>query len=241
MARPDALVPGNCYFLLQFHDQELLVPQVTTLTYAGTDTDDEGRRVWVFHEPPSPDAANGTEAEEDSPSFFAFADEELHEILDFPVLLRALAEVAADHPIHPPAPAPPSQSADDPFADLQSRLAQFVDNPELVGLTITILFTDDGLSFNRGDEGMEVSFFLSTKREAEQEAAIRALFAAMTVAPRADHLSSNGRTRILSFPVAANAGEMASLGRRILKDVYAMRDSDSLRFSPLAHEEIDRA
>ena len=238
MARPDALVPGNCYFLLQFHDQELLLPQVTTLTYAGTDTDDEGRRVWVFHEPPAADATD-TEAEEE-PSFFAFADEELHEILDFPGLLRALAEVAADHPIQAPAPAAPSPSSTDPFAELQPRLAQFLDDPELVGLTITILFTDDGLSFNRGNEGVEVSFFLATRREAEQEAHIRALFAGMERQPIADHLSNNGRTRILSFPVAANAGEMASLGRRILTDVYAMHDSDSLRFSPLARQDIDK-
>lgn len=239
MARPDALVPGNCYFLLQFHDQDLLFPDVTTLTYVGAEESDDGRRMWVFHEPPSADPAKA-ESEEENPAFFAFGDDDVHQILDFAGLLRALGEIAVDHPIRPPAPPSPRVSSDAPFAELPAQLAAFIANPEMVGLTITILFTDEGLSFNRGRDGMEVSFFLAARLEAAQEAQIRALFEKLGCAPRADDLSAGGRTRILSFPIAERVDDMAALCRRVLADVYSMRETDRLRFSPLTRRDVEQ-
>ena len=44
MARPETLIPGNCYFLVHFYDNDLVLPMIDTLVYIGQETDqDEGR------------------------------------------------------------------------------------------------------------------------------------------------------------------------------------------------------
>ncbi len=35
MARPETLIPGNCYFSVHFYDNDLLLPMIDTLIYVG--------------------------------------------------------------------------------------------------------------------------------------------------------------------------------------------------------------
>ena len=35
MARPETLIPSNCYFSVQFYDNDLLLPIIDTLMYVG--------------------------------------------------------------------------------------------------------------------------------------------------------------------------------------------------------------
>lgn len=51
MARPRDLVPGNCHFLLNYFDSDLVIPSVQTLTFVGTDKDENGEAMWLFREP----------------------------------------------------------------------------------------------------------------------------------------------------------------------------------------------
>jgi hypothetical protein len=37
MARPEMLVPGNCYFCVGFYDRHMRYPMIETLTYIGQD------------------------------------------------------------------------------------------------------------------------------------------------------------------------------------------------------------
>jgi hypothetical protein len=58
VARPEILIPGNCYFWVSFHDNDLLLPAIDTLVYVGTDTGEDDKRVWLFKQPdslPNPD------------------------------------------------------------------------------------------------------------------------------------------------------------------------------------------
>lgn len=55
MARPSELVPGNCYFMVNFYDSKppLVVPSIHTYLFVRQDSH-EGRSMWIFREPPSP-------------------------------------------------------------------------------------------------------------------------------------------------------------------------------------------
>lgn len=41
MARPETLLPGNCYFSLNFYDNDLVLPRIDTLVYVGQETDED--------------------------------------------------------------------------------------------------------------------------------------------------------------------------------------------------------
>ena len=44
MARPETLVPGNCYFSVGYYDSDLLLPMIETLVYVGQENhQEEGR------------------------------------------------------------------------------------------------------------------------------------------------------------------------------------------------------
>ena len=60
MARPEDLVPGNCYFLSGFPDEALLFPSISTLRYVRHEQGDDGRDWWLFEE------ASPSSATEDS-------------------------------------------------------------------------------------------------------------------------------------------------------------------------------
>src|SRR5690349_8585520 len=100
MARPDELVPGNCYFHVNYFDDKLLFPSVDTLTFVRADEYESGERVWIFQSPSEPEESGGTDSSangERTP--VGFTDEQLYQILDFPGLVSVLNEVAVDHPL----------------------------------------------------------------------------------------------------------------------------------------------
>jgi hypothetical protein len=100
MARPETLIPGNCYFSVHFYDNDLLLPMIDTLVYVGREDQDEGR-LWLFREPESPPSPDEQEGESEVPALIGFSDRQLHEIVDFDGLMQRLREIAADHPLKP--------------------------------------------------------------------------------------------------------------------------------------------
>jgi hypothetical protein len=160
MARPETLVPGNCYFSVGFYDNDLVLPMIDTLVYVGqSDDDPDHGRMWLFKQPDaSPESEQDGKAD-DAPALIAFSDKQLHEIVDFSGLIQRIREVAADHPLQPiPNLAAEPARADD-FDTLEPEIAKFLNSAEYVSVTITIRFTDDGLSLGRRDGGYDVHFF----------------------------------------------------------------------------------
>src|ERR1700730_13169249 len=74
MARPQDLVPGNCYFLLNYFDSDLIIPSVQTLTFVGMDKDENGDAMWLFREPDATETETETDpqANEDESPLVAF-------------------------------------------------------------------------------------------------------------------------------------------------------------------------
>jgi hypothetical protein len=232
MAHPQSLVPGNCYFHVGFYDNHLLFPDISTLEYVGEGADEAGVGLWLFREPRSVDDSsdpNGSSAED---SLVGFSAEKLNQVLDFAGLSAVLAEVAVDHPLNPPGTvaAPPRAVCTD-FGELLERVATFLDSPNYDSVIMTVQFTDDGLSLGRRrDGGFEMGFFPHPRREPLEESKIRGLFASLGIRPHVDYLSDRGRTRILEFPVPDQRELLTQLCKRVLVEVYDMKEGDTLRF-----------
>ena len=228
MARPDELIVGNCYFMVGFHDQDLLFPYVTTLKFLRCDRDEDGKRLWLFENPsdmPETDQAGSQAAEE----VVGFDDEQLYQILDFPGLEQELSAIAVDHPLSPVPPKREDHATELP-AELNDSVHRFLSEPQFASVTITILFTDDGLSIGRRKDGIELSFFTHPRHAPQEEHRIRALFGDLGIPPHVDYLADRGRTRVLEFAAPESLDELTALCGRILREVYAIRKGDTLKF-----------
>ena len=132
MAHPHSLVPGNCYFLVNFYDNDLLFPDISTLEYVKETEGEAGARLWLFREPQSadPDHPSDPSVSPDEVSLVGFSAEQLYQIVDFAGLSAAIGEVAVNHPLNAPgtgASSPRAACAD--FGDLCERVATFLDSP----------------------------------------------------------------------------------------------------------------
>ena len=83
MARPETLIPGNCYFSVGFYDNDLVLPMIDTLVYVGQETDRDEGRLWLFKEPESPSSPEEQDPPSEPAAVIGFSDSQLHEIVDF--------------------------------------------------------------------------------------------------------------------------------------------------------------
>jgi hypothetical protein len=237
MARPETLVAGNCYFSVGFGDQDLLLPMIDTLVYVGQEDDSENGRMWLFKQPVSPSALDEVGSPE-PPTMVAFSDNQLHEIVDFDGLVERLREIGINHPLKSATKVAAEPATTEEFASIAGELSRFLDDPEFVSVTITIRFTDDGLSLSRRDVGYDMGFFTHHRRDPNQDNKILSLFGSIGVQPAVDYLCNGGRTRVLNFPVSSERDSIVDLCRRVFTQVYAMRRGDLLNYRFLSKSEI---
>ena len=225
MARPGDLVPGNCYFTVHYFDDDLLLPSVDTLIYRGVGEYDDGGTVWIFDRPDS--------AEADGPGIpMGFPDEQLYSVLEIDALRTKLAELSTLHPLSPPTKSDERLGMSDAARDeLRLRIREFLDEPECVSVTITILYTDDGLSIGRCPAGgYELDFFAHPKLDDEDEKILR-MFSSRGIDPHVDYLADKGRTRILKFALVDDVDAIVDMCVDLFTEVHRMRANDALRYS----------
>jgi hypothetical protein len=237
MARPDALVPGNCYFSIAFYDAELVLPIVETLVYVGQGDAQDGR-VWLFKQPESPAGPDEESTSSERPTMFAFTDSQLHEIVDFDGLIRKLREIAVDHPLKPVPQVTAEPATTEDFDAIAGALSTFLNDPQFVSVTMTIRFTEDGLSVSRRGSGCSMDFFAHPRRDPNEDESILSLFGRIEVQPVVDYFCDGGRTRVLQFPIPSEPDSIAGLCRRVLTEVYDMRRGDLLDYHFLSKSEI---
>lgn len=217
---PSSLVPGNCYFQVNYSDGKLTVPSVHTLIYRCCETED-GERRWLFEEP-------GHE----TPSLVGFRDRRLYTILGFEQLIDTLSECAMDHPVTPP------QSRQSPlgFSEyeaerLRNNIQKFLKNDDWPAVAVTISYTDDALSLMRtNDASFEMGFVTRPRLDPSEESRVLDLFAEIGTEPHVDYLSNGGRKRILSFAISDSPVEIFDLCVRVLTEVHRIRGDDELNF-----------
>ena len=238
MARPETLIPGNCYFSVGFYDSDLLLPMIDTLVYVGQENDQEEGRLWLFKEPESPPSPDEQDVIPEPPALIGFSDKQLHEIVDFDGLMQRLREIAADHPLKP-IPQPAAEPAtDEDFESVPREVGRFLNDPECVSLTMTIRFTDDGLSLGRREGGYEMGFFPHPRRDPDEAGKVLSLFAGIGVQPHVDYFANGGRTRVLEFSIPSEHESIVDLCKRVLAEVYSMRRGDVLDYHPLKRADI---
>ncbi len=219
---PRSLVPGNCYFYVNYCDDKLTVPGVQTLIYQCCETSDDGERHWLFEEP-------GYE----TPLLVRFADKQLYGILGFEQLIDTLSACAMDHPITPPSSRQSSLGVNENEAErLRNNIQDFLKNDDWSVVTVTICYTDDALSFGRSkDVGFEMSFVTQPRLDPSEETRVFDLFAEIGTEPHVDYLANWGQARILEFAISDSPVEIFDLCVRVLTEVHRIRRDDELKFS----------
>lgn len=230
MARPRDLVPGNCYFLLNYFDSDLIIPSVQTLTFVGRDKDENGDTMWLFREPVDTAAETDPPASEDESPLVAFFRHSLYQILELNGLIRELGGLVDFHPLVGTVTDARLSSRRAECPELIPVIDRLLTSPPGTSVTITIEFTDDGFSLERRQGAVKFSHFLSSKTEQEQESLVRRMFNERGWLPSDDYLANGGKMRVLSFVVSGrdDPSEIASLADNILCEAYSMRTDDTL-------------
>jgi len=230
MARPRDLAPGNCYFLLNYFDTDLIIPSVQTLIYVGTDKDENGDTMWLFREPVAAVAETDPREIEDESPLVAFFRHSLYQILELNGLIRELGGLVDFHPLVRTATDVQLSSRRAECPDLNPVIDRLLTSPPGTSVTITIEFTDDGFSLEKLQGAVRFSHFLSSKTEQAQESLVRRMFNERGWLPSDDYLANSGKTRVLSFVVSGrdDPSEIVSLANKILCEAYSMSTDDTL-------------
>jgi hypothetical protein len=224
MARPSELVPGNCYFLLNYYDDDLKVPFIRTYLFAQEAAGESDEKLWLFREPTTEE-----DQQSDEDVMLAIREDQLYQILDLNGLIQSLGELVPLHPLHPvPELAAGSLEPRADIPELEDVVGKVLGAEGRRSVTMTLRYTDDGFSFGHNESGLYASFFLKSHLEVEREREVRAIFAGLGIQPGQDYLSQHGRVRALTFPLPAERNVLATLAKQLLIDVYRMRRSDAL-------------
>jgi hypothetical protein len=100
------------------------------------------------------------------------------------------------------------------------------------------MFTADGargFGFNAKDGAVYANLIVKWRQESQREAAIRAFFNSLGIAPSRDYLAGNGRvpdaTRMLVYPVTGSTAEVTALTKRILHELCSVSPTEALNIS----------
>ena len=202
--------------------------------------------MWLFKEPESPPTPDEEGPSSEPPAVTGFSDSQLHAIVDFDGLMQRVREIAVDHPLKPVARTPTEPATLEDFESVHGEVARFLNDPECIGLTMTIRFTADGLSLGRREDGYDMQFFTHPRRGPDEDSRILSLFAGIGVQPLVDYLCDRGRTRVLGFPIPSELDSIVGLCRRVLAEVYhrcVMATASIFTFSasPTSDRELERA
>jgi hypothetical protein len=227
MAHPDSLVIGCDYFVVHYHDKELLVPSLMTLRYVGCVEDDDGNPEWTFSEPPDPEGPFET----DDP-LVAFDEEHLSQVLHLEEAIELLNEVRLVRPNSVP-PRPERLDKEQLLARslLAKRLQELLGSARWKKLQVSVRYLDRTLFLEKQAGGLRLRLFAHPLREAAEQARLNVFFRGRDLAPASDHLTDRGRTRIVEYELAADAAEVTDLCAALMVDVWHLTERDELTFA----------
>jgi hypothetical protein len=252
MARPETLVPGNCYVQMGFTHRDLPVPLIATLVYVGPHVDVDGTPGWLFRDystAPDPEddeaeAAPGTDAEAEPPSagysYLRVDDRQLHSVLDFDGVARRLREIAKFHPLDPIPEAVIEPPTEIEFMPIAAAVERALHDPDCLSVSMVVRFTDDGVAVKGHADGCCLTFFSHSIVDPDEEARIRALFAALGKSPATDRLLNGGRARGLDYTTAPDRDTVVAVCRRVFEEVHRIRKGDVIECHVLTRADLER-
>lgn len=212
---------------------------IDTLVYVGQETEQDDGRLWLFKEPESPSSPDEEDPSSEPAALIGFSDSQLHEIVDFDGLMQRLREIAVDHPLKPVAQTAEEPATVEDFHTLSPAVARFLDDTECVSVTMTIRFTDDGLSLGRREGGYAMDFFTHPRCNPDEDSRILSLFAGMGVKPLVDYVCDGGRTRVLQFPIPSGRDAIVAHCKRVFMELHSMRRGDVLDYHFLRKSDVN--
>jgi hypothetical protein len=252
MARPESLVPGNCYFQMGFADRDTLVPLIMTLVYVGRRADVDGTTWWLFRDysgSPDPEDEEGEPAPETDVEgghetaaygYLRVDDGHLHSVLDFDGVARRLREIATFHPVHPVPKVAVEPPTDVEFMPIPAAVERALYDPDCVSVTMTIRFTDDGVSVGRVGEGCRLTFFTQPIFDPDEDARVRALFSASGESPTTDYPANRGRTRVLAYTMPCDRDAVVARCRQVFEEVHRIRKGDVIECHVFTRSDLER-
>lgn len=228
MAHPDSLIAGKDYFLVHYYDNDLLVPDISTLQYQGAVETEDGEQLWSFSTP----NYSGDVAEEGGDEIpVGFNESQLYQILDFDGLINVLKELRAVRPNSMIPPSPIEAHALLSASPLAARIEEFLEAPSSTQLYISIRYRDQGFFLKKTVSGLQLHLFTHPLRAADVNSRITSLIRDRGLTATTDYLSDKGRTRILHYPLPIDFRLITELAAEILTIGYAMSDRDEIIFS----------
>lgn len=227
MARPDSLIEGNCYFYVNYSDEELRVPVITTIRYVER-MNGKDEELWVFEPIPSVPVTTD-ESDSAEPPLIALDESQISRVLDLADLQRTLTELAALAPAHKE---PPAITLDELMRkhQLAQRIGDFLASSHR-GLTIRIRYTDHAMFLDKDKDGITAGFYPHPLRAPEENSRLESIFKSLGIAPCKDYLADNGRTRILGYRVNPSKVPLTELCGRVFVEVYNMKSGDKLEYA----------
>lgn len=100
------------------------------------------------------------------------------------------------------------------------------------------MFTPDGkrgFGFSARDGVVQAGLTVEWRQDAQREAAIRAFFSSLGIAPSRDYLAGNGgvpdATRVLDYPISGSTADVTALTKRILQELCSVSPTEALDIS----------
>lgn len=241
MAHPASLVPGNCYFLVTFYDEDLIVPCIETFVFKKQELDDEGEKIWIFEEPITETASSEEKLDDDEPILIGFRADTLYQLIELDGLVRKVNELSDYHPIKIPDYNLSAFGIEEKvLSELKSNIKKFVSDPKYYSLTITKCFTDSGLSLARRENNeFDITFYSHPKLDITEEHNIFKFFDKLKINPCTNYLADKGRTRILHYPISSDFEDIVNLCVRVLQEIHQIRNDDGLDYHFLTKSNVE--
>jgi hypothetical protein len=128
---------------------------------------------------------------------------------------------------------PPDRYATGAFNQLESYVSRLMaHSSKRRWVSIFTPAGDRGFALSANDGTIEAHLSVEWREEPQREAAIRAFFGSRGLSPTEDYLAGNGdvpdASRLLAYPLAGSASEVAALAQRILEDLCGVSSTEPL-------------
>lgn len=223
---PDALRVGGTYFIVHYYDDDLLIPDITTLQYQGADAEEDGTPMWLFSEG-VPDSDGAT----DEQTVIGIPESQLCSVLELEGLVTVLNELRGVLRGTPSVAEFLTEADVLGKYSLTIRIEEFLKSPVHHELKICIRYRDRCLFLKKHADVVALDLFMHPMRSIDENERFDRLMGERGAHPVTDYLADRGRTRVLEYRLPAEAQPIADLCGAVLATVYQVAPSDEVLIS----------
>ena len=199
MADPEFLREGDCYFHMNYSDNDLFIPMIETYIYVKSGVDENNEKYWLFS-----DADSYRDKSVES-QYLGIVEENLYSMLTISELKIKLQGLEHLHPLSGVQPTTKVGLTDKNREFIKTQL-KAISPPEVKdSVTITTSYRDKGVSISCENRLINLLIFVDCREYPEEERAVRGIISEHGVTPVEDYLAQHERVRILSYSIDDSA------------------------------------